>query len=228
MDTRDATVADADSVVRLRAAAFDNAIGRWLDMTGPADRIPGRIAQRQATILGQDTRRVCCDASGKVVGYSHFRLVDDRAPRQSQSDGPTYLARLEALLVSVQFRFLNAPALWTHRARLANQQRKIGIFKRAIDVSLEANRALGSTLDRYVYLELLAVLPEAQGTGVGVALLQECMDLARANGVPLYLESSVLGYPFYKRRGFEDFGQPCVIKEDGVTLETLKTVIWKP
>ena len=54
------------------------------------------------------------------------------------------------------------------------------------------------------YLATLGTAPERQGQGVGAALLQPVLDLADAEGMPAYLESSKeRNVPFYARFGFE-------------------------
>ena len=54
------------------------------------------------------------------------------------------------------------------------------------------------------YLWVLGVAPEAQGRGIGRALLTPILERAAAEGVPCYLETQTLGnVAFYKKCGFD-------------------------
>lgn len=58
------------------------------------------------------------------------------------------------------------------------------------------------------YLPWLAVDPERQGTGLGGALLEECLARIDADRMPAYLETpNPRTIPFYERHGFEVTGQ---------------------
>jgi GNAT superfamily N-acetyltransferase len=53
------------------------------------------------------------------------------------------------------------------------------------------------------YLEVLSVDPEAQGAGIGGALVRHGLDLAAAEGAGVFLETSVArNVPYYERFGF--------------------------
>jgi len=54
------------------------------------------------------------------------------------------------------------------------------------------------------YLEVLGVDPDAQGDGLGGALIRHGLDFAAAAGAGAFLETSVAGnVPYYERFGFE-------------------------
>ena len=54
------------------------------------------------------------------------------------------------------------------------------------------------------YLEVLGVDPDAQGAGLGGALIRHGLDLAAAAGAGAFLETSVASnVPYYERFGFE-------------------------
>jgi ribosomal protein S18 acetylase RimI-like enzyme len=54
------------------------------------------------------------------------------------------------------------------------------------------------------YLEVLGVDPDAQGAGLGAALIQHGLSLAGAAGAGAFLETSVArNVPYYERFGFE-------------------------
>ena len=53
----------------------------------------------------------------------------------------------------------------------------------------------------------VCILPEARGRGLGVALIQKSIEIARAEGVPrVYLGAQTSAVGFYERLGFEAFG----------------------
>ncbi|MEM1118038.1 MAG: GNAT family N-acetyltransferase [Bacteroidota bacterium] len=88
---------------------------------------------------------------------------------------------------------LRAFGLW----RLPAALREYGAFDRAFPAS-----------GRFHYLGLLAVDPEAQGRGVGSALLRRGLDRADAEGAEAYLETGTeANVGFYARHGFEVEGR---------------------
>lgn len=57
------------------------------------------------------------------------------------------------------------------------------------------------------YLGLLAVAPDAQGQGIGSALLRAGLDRADRDGLPTYLETGTeTNVAFYERHGFRTTG----------------------
>jgi GNAT superfamily N-acetyltransferase len=51
------------------------------------------------------------------------------------------------------------------------------------------------------------VLPEAQGRGIGAALLHALEEIAHAQGIPeLRVNASMTGVPFYERHGYQRTG----------------------
>lgn len=72
------------------------------------------------------------------------------------------------------------------------------------------------------YLMVVGVAPEAQGRGVGQALLQPLMDRAEAAGQPCYLETAQpKNVAFYKRLGFQLLVETVEAKS-GVRLWTFR------
>jgi len=71
----------------------------------------------------------------------------------------------------------------------------------------EVGRMRGSLMGdkQYFAIEMFGVHPSYNGRGVGKVLLQCCMDLATSEKLPLMLESTALGYPFYLANGFKVF-----------------------
>ena len=55
----------------------------------------------------------------------------------------------------------------------------------------------------FYFLNLLAVVPEAQGQGIGSAMLERVLDRCDREGVPAYLDAtSERGKELYERHGF--------------------------
>ncbi|KAH7384357.1 acyl-CoA N-acyltransferase [Phaeosphaeria sp. MPI-PUGE-AT-0046c] len=69
----------------------------------------------------------------------------------------------------------------------------------------EAQGALWTSEKGYYFCNIVTVLPEAQGKGVGRALMEEVLNAADREGVECYLESSrkVPNAAIYERFGFE-------------------------
>jgi GNAT superfamily N-acetyltransferase len=73
----------------------------------------------------------------------------------------------------------------------------------ALDTAVTANHPEPP----YWYLSTLAVVPEAQGAGLGTALLRETLRPVDAAGLPAYLESTnPRNVPLYERHGFRTTG----------------------
>lgn len=69
----------------------------------------------------------------------------------------------------------------------------------------EAQSALWTDKRGYYFCNIVTVLPEAQGRGVGRKLMEIVLDRADKEGMPCYLESSrdVPNVAIYERFGFE-------------------------
>ncbi|MCR9094619.1 MAG: GNAT family N-acetyltransferase [bacterium] len=73
------------------------------------------------------------------------------------------------------------------------------------------------------YLPLIGVEPNAQGRGIGAALMRHATERADADGLPCYLESSnPRNISLYERHGFERMG------EIRVGAGPLVTPMWRP
>lgn len=69
----------------------------------------------------------------------------------------------------------------------------------------EAQGALWTSDKGYYFCNIVTVLPEAQGKGVGRVLMEEVLGMADREGVECYLESSrkVPNVAIYEKLGFE-------------------------
>ncbi|BGP56302.1 hypothetical protein JCM8202_005846 [Rhodotorula sphaerocarpa] len=63
-------------------------------------------------------------------------------------------------------------------------------------------------------LHILSVDPTVQRAGVGRRLLQDAIDRAQSENLPLTLESTELGLPLYRATGFRDYAKILVAEQD--------------
>ena len=75
--------------------------------------------------------------------------------------------------------------LWYGRGGLSTQRYWIWKARQA-----EAQGELWTDPKGYYFCNIVTVLPEAQGRGVGRALIEEVLGMADKEGIPCYLESS--------------------------------------
>jgi ribosomal protein S18 acetylase RimI-like enzyme len=91
---------------------------------------------------------------------------------------------------------------------LADTPRALGVLGRMEKVH---------PVEPHWYLAVLGTATEAQGKGVGSALITPVLEKCDAEGIPAYLESSKeSNIPFYRRHGFEVKGEVNV--KNGPTL----------
>lgn len=96
------------------------------------------------------------------------------------------------------------PPAWRDLMTLPTLARTVGL--RRLWTVMRAYRAFDDALPTppYWYLGLLAVAPEAQGRGVGSALVRAGLARADRDGVPVFLETGTRdNVAFYQRLGFE-------------------------
>lgn len=90
--------------------------------------------------------------------------------------------------------------LWYGRGGLSTKRYWIWKARQA-----EAQKELWTSEKGYYFCNIITVLPEAQGKGVGRALMEEVTDMADREGVWCYLESSRSepNMAIYEKFGFE-------------------------
>ncbi|GAA5974330.1 hypothetical protein JCM11641_006741 [Rhodosporidiobolus odoratus] len=72
----------------------------------------------------------------------------------------------------------------------------------------------------------LAILPDAQGQGLGRALSLKLLERAREDGVKVTLESTELGLPLYEKLGYKRFKTPLVA-DDLPDVEQLWPMVYE-
>lgn len=96
------------------------------------------------------------------------------------------------------------PPAWREWATVPTLARTVGL--RRLRAVIRAYHAFDHALPEqpYWYLGLLAVEPEAQGRGVGAALVRAGLERADRDGAPTFLETGTEpNVAFYERLGFE-------------------------
>lgn len=73
------------------------------------------------------------------------------------------------------------------------------------DSQAKAQAELWTSEKGYYFCNIVTILPEHQGKGIGRALMEEVLQMADEQGVPAYLESSRKdpNVPIYEKFGFE-------------------------
>ncbi|KAL6860356.1 hypothetical protein ACO1O0_004383 [Amphichorda felina] len=96
------------------------------------------------------------------------------------------------------------------------------------DAQAKAQEELWTDPRGYYFLNIMVVLPEAQGKGVGAKMMKVVSDQADAEGIKCYLESSrdVPNMAIYGRLGFK-FQKEMVCDDDGDAIN-LFTMMREP
>ena len=96
----------------------------------------------------------------------------------------------------------------------ANKQQRYYIWK---ENQAKAQSELWTDPKGYYFLNIMVVLPETQGKGIGKLLMAEVTDQADREGMKCYLESSrdVPNMQIYGRMGFQ-FAKQMDCDDDGV------------
>lgn len=97
--------------------------------------------------------------------------------------------------------FIDSLRLLPSAARMAGGIGRLRDVSRAV-AALERHRRRHAPGPHF-YLSVLGVEPERQGEGIGSSLMQPALDLARASGLPAYLETATgRNVLLYERAGF--------------------------
>ncbi|XRM47639.1 hypothetical protein ABZX51_010608 [Aspergillus tubingensis] len=186
---RYATEQDAPHLANINVVSFNHQ-ALWPTLFPNVD-IPGTLPLKTARCLDKlrspEVHVVVAvdDDSGKVIGYSRWQFPKDYETSvvELSSEG------LDALSAHDDGKAypegLNMEAYQAFKELLADLQR--------------AHFEEGD-----IMLEFLATLPEAQGNGVGTALLKWGIERADARNARVYLEATKDGYPLYWKHGWRD------------------------
>ncbi|GAA82880.1 GNAT family acetyltransferase [Aspergillus luchuensis IFO 4308] len=184
---RYATEQDAPHLANINVVSFNHQ-ALWSALFPNVD-VPGTLPLKTARCLDKlrspQVHVVVAvdDDSGKVIGYSRwwFPKDYDTSVVELSSEG------LDALTAHDNGKAypegLNMEAYQAFKDLLADLQRAY----------LEEDD-----------IKFLATLPEAQGNGVGTALLKWGIERADARNARVYLEATKDGYPLYWKHGWRD------------------------
>lgn len=218
--TREAVPSDAEAIVKIRSAAFNSPLSRWLGEVALPNK-DSIIAQLATSIIsGASQQYVACDETGQIFGYILFH------PRRNfqQVHSGTWLSRLESRLYALEQSLRQLTSRFTHRAALAERQRRINVLVNCFE---ESQKRILKDVKDYLYINTLVVSPQAQGLGIGKILLQLALDAAKNQNLPCYLESSRPGYPFYLKKGFIDMQEKTSIEDGERYVDALPSLIWR-
>ncbi|BGP19236.1 hypothetical protein JCM10213_007029 [Rhodosporidiobolus nylandii] len=94
----------------------------------------------------------------------------------------------------------------------------------AFMAKLDAHKA--AIKEAHWSLDILAVLPEAQGQGVGKALVLRVLERAKEDGIPASLESTEFGIALYEKLGFARSAAP-LFADDLPEVEQLWPMVYE-
>ncbi|GKZ28031.1 hypothetical protein AbraIFM66951_004424 [Aspergillus brasiliensis] len=172
------------NVVSFRHQAFWSALFPNIDVPGT---LPLKTARCLDKLRSPQVHVLVAvdDDSGKIIGYSRwmFPKEDEKSIVELSSEGVEALAAHDDGKAFPEG--MNMEIYQAFKVLLADLQR--------------AHFEEGD-----IMLEFLATLPEAQGKGVGTALLQWGIERADARNARVYLEATQDGYPLYWKHGWRD------------------------
>jgi ribosomal protein S18 acetylase RimI-like enzyme len=148
-----------------------------------------------------------------------------RAPvRDAEAEGTCWAASDGQVLVGVACWQAPGRYPWSLGRNLRAIPSMLSVVRHAPGSIRDLIR-FGSNIDHHFpkdkspwYLQVIGVSPEAQGLGVGSALLEPVFDLADRGQVHCYLETSnPEAVPFYLKAGFEIDAQGVELMPEGPT-----------
>lgn len=216
---------DATGAAKCMSDAFDGTtFNNWLnDPSDPTIIIRQTLAFRLGARQGSEQQSVALDESGTVCGLISFVI---RGP-DGNNEGGSVLGKLEAILLDWEIRLRNLPILWAHRQSTRTSRDR---FKQAMTHAGEKEKVNMDNQghSRFVHIHLLTVSPGYQGRGIGQKLLHFAKQVSETENIPIYLESSAVGYPFYMREGFIDLKNSMDVWDEGVQVWSAAAIMWSP
>ncbi|KAJ1554502.1 hypothetical protein HK405_004890, partial [Cladochytrium tenue] len=209
---RAGTAADLDAIVRAHFTAFQSSpvsIAMFPPDGAPPPAEVTKVSASLATTIQQaaasTTRAVPSNASDAAAGATDTDTVFIVVAETAASGVVGYA---KWLLVRNHAAF--PPEAPTPPHTLPDAAAVAEPSPAKVDVAAEFFGALHHHRHKHMGrdpgLETLAVAPTGQRTGAGSALVAWGAALADAEGLPIFLEATPVGYPLYLRFGFEALG----------------------
>ncbi|KAH7097663.1 acyl-CoA N-acyltransferase [Auriculariales sp. MPI-PUGE-AT-0066] len=201
---RSATLEDLSAIEELRTAAFDE--------SGDSLRVfPGGLTDPEG--LQQFLlERIRKNLSGEdpTVSAQIWMVAEDSVTRKLAA--VMRYEKFEDVCAKPQVPIIELPFAGPDSARFFNE------------LTATRRELMGSQLHYYVHL--LAAHPRFQRRGAARALMSHLFTIANSEDTTIYLESSQVAVPVYKRLGFKEMGRtipfPCAPGEElGSVVSTI-------
>ena len=214
-----ATPAEFDVVLPVCVEAFaDEAVSAWVEPAPERrlDRTRELFATSLRAAIDAGQLLVAWTDAGEPVAASIWRVLDgaptadvapaaDRAPEADRAPAADRAPEADSA---------GAPTSGTDSVSAVLATRRLAAV-------LVATSARHPDVP-HVYLSAMATLPRRRGLGAGSAMLRHGIALARARGLPVYLEASTRqNQRLYARQGFRAHGAPLPLPESGPTLQPM-------
>ena len=183
-------VEEVDDYIRVQWDAFEpleaNMIMPMLFPKGLQPDVMERLGSRVLNQENLENRCFCAkDAtSNQIVGVSWWAINNSPPQNKGQID-----AKFDEVRKAKE---MDPPVEGMHT------ELERAYFKTAFYCEMETTGG-----KPYMCLRLLAVHPNHQRRAIGSLLLRQGLERADRSGLPVYLDSAVMGKPLYERHGFK-------------------------
>lgn len=179
------------------------------------------LAEALYNALKEDAFYIAMESSADGNGKEAMLRYMDFSMIEAADFGRLYIPQSHRCGVSIWSKPLSAE----HEAERSERKKsfiKEHMGQGSLDtyksiVGFMSAKADGIVTDKYWYLSILGVLPEYQGQGLGVGLVEGVLEETDRAGVPTYLETfTPRNMSFYKRLGYVEsasFTEPLTGKE---------------
>ena len=196
-----ATVADVPALSPIFARSFHDA--PFFVAMFPDNPVNDKWWQESHKMVLQDPHTHCVKVvdqeSGEIVAFARWVLPgnNDGPPPGSEEDRwPAFTDTMDRSLTDPLFE-----------AMAVGREKFMGNRKHYCKLADTILRAIATRLSRdsllmLADLELLMVVEEYKGRGIGSLLIKYGCDLADRDGLEAYVDASMAGFPLYLRFGF--------------------------
>lgn len=197
------TAEDIPTLVRIHDEAFENDKLMHLMYGSPDQRedmigfLRGLLTTSSTALFLKATDR----KTGEIMGWSLWTVYLDQKTHEREA-------------AATEERQKTAPDTAGNPAAFLDFYRAVAARRRKWITGKCASRELNRFLRQKpllrcpIVLEVLAVRPQAQDKGVGIALVKAGLEEASFHKIPAWLEASSAGHAMYRKCGFHDIGDP--------------------